>query len=146
MFEVVSNEKRKNKGVEIKLPARATQKACAYDIFSPVNVTIPVGCSAMIWTDVKVKLDDRQVCLLNVRSSMGKIPVMLANTQGWVDADYYGNEGNDGNIGLNLLNLGKKPYEIKAGDRIGQAMIVNFCTFDDDVDKVREGGFGSTGV
>ena len=146
MFEVVSESKRKNKQVAIKLPQRATKSACAYDIFSPVNVTIPVGCSTMIWTDVKVGLKDNQVCLLNVRSSMGKVPIMLANTQGWVDADYYGNEGNDGNIGLNLYNLGRKPYEIKVGDRIGQAMIVNFCTFDDEVETVREGGFGSTGV
>lgn len=146
MFEVVVDEKRKHNGVDIKLPQRATKSACAYDIFSPINITIPVGCSAMIWTDIKVELRGNQVCLLNVRSSMGKVPIMLANTQGWVDADYYNNEGNDGNIGLNLYNLGRKPYEIKAGDRIGQAMIVNFCTFDDEVETVRSGGFGSTGA
>lgn len=146
MFEAVSNSKRKNKGIEIKLPRRATKSACAYDIFSPINITIPVGCSAMIWTDVKVGLKDNQVCILNVRSSMGKVPIMLANTQGWVDADYYNNEGNEGNIGLNLFNLGKKPYEIKVGDRIAQAMIVKFDTFDDNVETVRDGGFGSTGA
>ena len=146
MFEVVKWEKREHKGAMIRLPQRATKSACAYDIYSPCNISIPVGCSAMVWTDIKVKLKDDQVCLLNVRSSMGKFPIMLANTQGWIDADYYGNEGNDGNIGLNLLNISKKPYEIKEGDRIGQAMIVKFCTFDDNVDTVRSGGFGSTGT
>ena len=146
MFEVVSESKRKNKQVAIKLPQRATKSACAYDIYAPVSRTIPVGCSAMIWTDVKVKLADNQVCILNVRSSMGKNNIMLANTQGWVDADYYNNEGNEGNIGLNLFNFGKCPYEIKARDRIAQAMIVKFYTFDDNVETVRDGGFGSTGV
>ena len=105
MFEVVESKYRENKQVTIHQPERGTQKACAYDIFSPCSCIIPVGCYRMIWTDVKVKLEDDQVCLLNVRSSMGKHQIMLANTQGWIDADYYGNAANDGNIGVNLYNF-----------------------------------------
>lgn len=146
MFEVVKWEKREHKDAMIKLPQRATKSACAYDIYSPCSVSIPVGKACQIWTDVKVKLEDNQVCILNVRSSMGKHFIFLANTQGWVDADYYGSSSNDGNIGLTLFNLGNKPYEIKEGDRIAQAMIVRFDTFNDTVDTVRTGGHGSTGV
>ena len=144
-FEVVNDEFRKNPEIEIKLPTRATEHSAAYDFYSPVNVTIQPNEMAMIWTDVKASMYYDNVLLLNVRSSMGKYPIMIANTQGWIDSDYYSNVDNDGNIGIRLLNLGKTPYEIKIGDRIGQGMFVKFGTVKNDNAKgVRAGGFGST--
>ena len=144
-FEVVKDEFRKNPEVEIKLPTRATEHSAAYDFYSPVNVTIQPNEMAMIWTDVKASMYYDNVLLLNVRSSMGKHPIMIANTQGWIDSDYYSNVDNDGNIGIRLLNLGKTPYEIKIGDRIAQGMFVKFGTVKNDNAKgVRAGGFGST--
>ena len=101
--------------------------------------------SVMIWTDVKAYFPADEVLLINVRSSMGKQPVMLANTQGWIDADYYGNPDNDGNIGLRLFNLGQSEYIIKRGDRIGQGMFVKTLRADQgDSAAKRLGGFGST--
>ena len=144
-FEVVKDELRKNPEVEIQLPTRATEHSAAYDFYSPVNVTIQPNEMAMIWTDVKASMYYDNVLLLNVRSSMGKYPIMIANTQGWIDSDYYSNVDNDGNIGIRLLNLGKTPYEIKIGDRIAQGMFVKFGTVkNDDAKGVRSGGFGST--
>lgn len=144
-FEVVKDEFRKNPDVEIKLPTRATEHSAAYDFYSPVNITIQPNEMAMIWTDVKASMYYDNVLLLNVRSSMGKHPIMIANTQGWIDSDYYSNVDNDGNIGIRLLNLGKTPYEIKIGDRIVQGMFVKFGTVkNDDAKGVRAGGFGST--
>ena len=144
-FEVVKDEFRKNPEVEIKLPTRATEHSAAYDFYSPVNVTINPNEMAMIWTDIKSSMYYDNVLLLNVRSSMGKYPIMIANTQGWIDSDYYSNVDNDGNIGIRLLNLGKTPYEIKIGDRIAQGMFVKFGTVKNDNAKgVRAGGFGST--
>lgn len=144
-FEVVKDEFRKNSKVEIQLPTRATEHSAAYDFYSPVNVTIQPNEMTMIWTDVKASMYYDNVLLLNVRSSMGKYPIMIANTQGWIDSDYYSNVDNDGNIGIRLLNLGKTPYEIKIGDRIAQGMFVKFGTVkNDDAKGVRAGGFGST--
>jgi len=146
-FEVVSPNFRKNPGVEIKLPERATRNSAGYDIFSPVDATIMPEENVMIWTDVKVSMFYDNVLLINVRSSMGKHPVMLSNTQGWVDSDYYSNPDNDGNIGVRLFNMGTEPYVIKAGDRIAQAMFTKYMiTIDDTANSVRTGGFGSTGV
>ena len=55
------------------------------------------------------------------------------------------NADNDGNIGFRLLNLGKTPYEIKVGDRIGQGIFVKYTLVKDDNAKgSRTGGFGST--
>ena len=145
-FEVVRDEHRKNPGVEIKLPKRATKHSVAYDFYSPISVTIQPGEKAFIWTDVKAHMYYDNALLINVRSSMGKQPIMISNTQGWIESDYCDNPDNDGNIGFNLLNLGNTPYEITAGDRRGQGMFVKyFITNDDDVHNERNGGYGSTG-
>ena len=144
-FEVVKDEFRKNKG-EIKLPTRATEHSAGYDFYSPVDVTIQPHEMSMIWTDIKAHMYYNNALLIIPRSSMGKQPVMIANTVGLIDNDYYGNESNDGNIGIRLLNLGDTPYEIKIGDRIGQGIFIKYCSVkDDNVTTKREGGFGSSG-
>ena len=144
-FEVVNDKHRKNVG-EITLPTRATKSSIAYDFYSPVAVTIPPMQSVMIWTDVKAKFNPDEALLINVRSSMGKQPIMIANTQGWIESDYFSNPDNDGNIGIRLFNLGTEPYIIKAGDRIAQGMFIKYLTADNgNTDNTRQGGFGSSG-
>ena len=145
-FEVVKNEYRKNPDVEIQLPVRATKNSIAYDFYSPVDITIQPNKSEMFWTDVKAIFETNEALLINVRSSMGKQPVMIANTQGWIESDYANNPDNDGNIGFRLFNLGETPYKIHVGDRIGQGMFINYLTTDNDnTTTSRVGGFGSSG-
>jgi dUTP pyrophosphatase len=144
-FEVVKDEFRKNEG-EIKLPTRASEHSAAYDFYSPIDITIPPHEAVMIWSDIKAHMYFDNVLITNVRSSMGKQPIMISNTQGWIDSDYFSNESNDGNIGFRLLNLGDTPYEIKIGDRIAQGMFVKYGTVKDDTTTTqRSGGFGSSG-
>ena len=143
-FEVVKNEFRKNEG-EIKLPTRASRHSAGYDFYSPVDAIIQPNEAVMIWTDVRAHMYYDNALLIIPRSSMGKHPVMIANTVGLIDSDYYGNESTDGNIGFRLLNLGTTPYEIKAGDRIGQGIFIKYGTIkDDDTTETRTGGFGSS--
>lgn len=143
-FEVVRDDCRKNSG-DIKLPTRATEYSAGYDFYSPVDITIEPQKSVMIWTDVKAHMYYDNALIIIPRSSMGKQPIMIANTVGLIDNDYYGNEDNDGNIGFRLLNLGKTPYEIKAGDRIGQGIFIKYGTVkNDNTISKRSGGFGST--
>lgn len=144
-FEFVSKSNTKSNGVT-KLPRKATANSAAYDFYSPVSVDILPGEKALIWTDIKSYMKDKEVLIINVRSSAGKHPVMLANTQGWIDADYYNNMENEGNIAINILNIGKKPFHIKEGDRIAQGMFVRRMDADDgDSDVLRKGGHGSSG-
>ena len=144
-FEVVSDKFRKNKG-KIILPTRATKSSIAYDFYSPVTITISPMQSVMIWTDIKAKFNTDEALLINVRSSMGKHPIMIANTQGWIESDYYSNPENDGNIGIRLFNLGTEPYIIKTGDRIAQGMFIKYLEADNgNTDTERQGGFGSSG-
>lgn len=145
-FEVVSDKHRKN-NVDIKLPTRATKNSIGYDFYSPIAVDIEPMHSQMIWTDVKAIFNSDEALLINVRSSMGKQPVMISNTQGWIDSDYANNPDNDGNIGFRLFNLGDTIYTVHVGDRIGQGMFIKYLTTDDDNEtSTRNGGFGSTGV
>lgn len=145
-FAIVGDAFRQHPDIDIQLPVRGTKNACAYDFFAPEDIKILPMESKMIWTDVKATMEENEVLVLNVRSSMGKYPVMIANTQGWVDSDYFENPWNDGNIGIRLFNLGKETYYIKKGDKIGQGMFLNFLVSNNgNVDTERVGGFGSTG-
>ena len=145
-FEVVSDKHRKN-NVDIKLPTRATKNSIGYDFYSPIAVDIEPMHSQMIWTDIKAIFNSDEALIINVRSSMGKQPVMIANTQGWIESDYANNPDNDGNIGFRLFNLGDTIYTVNVGDRIGQGMFIKYLTTDDDnATSTRNGGFGSTGV
>ena len=145
-FEVVSDKYRKN-NVDIKLPTRATKNSIGYDFYSPIAVDIEPMHSQMIWTDIKAIFNSDEALIINVRSSMGKQPVMIANTQGWIESDYANNPDNDGNIGFRLFNLGDTIYTVRVGDRIGQGMFIKYLTTDDDnATSTRNGGFGSTGV
>ena len=145
-FEIVKDEFRKHSDKHIKMPIRATKYSAGYDFYSPVDVVIQPNEMQMIWTDVKSCFNTDEVLLLCVTSGMGKKGIMLANTLGVIDCDYYSNEGNDGNLGFRLYNFSKEPYEIKAGDKIGQGIFTKFLTVDneDEITNVRVGGFGST--
>lgn len=146
-FEIVPDNNREYPDADIILPARGTKHSACYDIYSPVSLTIPPHAIGHLATDVRAYMQDDEVLMIYPRSSMGKVPMMLANTTGVVDADYYDNESNGGNILVKLHNLSSREYEIKAGDRIAQAMFVNYLVADNgNTDTVRTGGVGSTGV
>ncbi len=134
------------KEVDGKLPARSTKHSAGYDFFAPFDFTVaPHSTTKLHFTDVKVRLDSDSVLLLFPRSSLGCKGIMLANTVGVIDADYYGNPKNDGNIGFMMVNKSDEPVEIKKGDKFMQGIILKYgITDDDNVSTEREGGFGST--
>lgn len=86
-FEVVKDSMRKTKG-EIILPKRATKHSAGYDFYLPEDVTIPAhGTSKMIPTDVKAYMQENEVLMLYVRSSIGiKKGLVLSNGTGIIDA------------------------------------------------------------
>ena len=142
-FEVVIDSKRKTDG-EITLPTRGSSRAMAYDFYANNDYTVAPNEVVKVWTDVKAYMNENECLIINVRSSMGG-KFMLANTSGWIDADYYSNEGNDGNIGVFLKNISNETQVINKGDRIAQGAFFNFLVADNgNTDNVRVGGFGST--
>lgn len=103
--------------------------------------------SAIIPTNVKASMPDDEVLMLYIRSSIGiKHHVTLANGTGIIDADYFSNPDNDGNIGICLQNNSDEIVSFKKGERIMQGIFVKYAVCDsDDTNEVRKGGFGSTG-
>ena len=76
---------------------------------------------------------------------MGKRCIMLANTQGWIDSDYYNNPDNEGEIGLLFYNFGEEKWVVNKNDRIAQCAFIEFKTAEgDNAAAERKGGFGST--
>jgi len=145
-FEVVSDSFRKHKDVEIKLPIRATKTSAGYDFNSPISITIQPKSKEVIFTDVKSYMQEGEVLILDVRSSIGiKKGLMLANTIGIVDQDYFSNKDNDGNIGICLYNMTDKPVHIEQFERIAQGIFIPFLVSDNgNTDEERTGGIGST--
>lgn len=102
----------------------------------------------MIHTGVKASMQDDEVLYLYNRSSNPKkLGLILANSVGVIDADYFGNVDNDGEIMFAYFNF--KPYatKIKVGDRIGQGVFTK-CLRPEYGLRVKEaervGGVGST--
>lgn len=142
-FEIVRDDMRKTFG-DVQLPTRGTSRAMAYDFYANATYTVEPNSIVKIWTDVKAYMQDNECLILNVRSSMGG-KFMLANTSGWIDADYFSNESNDGNIGVFLKNISDEPLVINKGDRIAQGAFFNFLVADNgNTDVIRTGGFGSS--
>ena len=100
----------------------------------------------LVSTGIKCKLDDNQYLEVTVRSSTPlKYWLICANGQGIIDADYYQNPSNDGEIFLQLFNLLPTDILLRKGDKIGQGIIKTYGITEDDIaDKDRKGGFGST--
>lgn len=100
----------------------------------------------LVSTGMKCKLDPGTYLELSVRSSTPlKHWIVLANGVGIIDADYYNNPDNEGEIFFQLINL--SPYDIllKKGEKIGQGIIKQYLTTEDDAATGdRLGGFGST--
>ena len=100
----------------------------------------------LVSTGMKCKLDPGSYLQLSVRSSSPlKYWLMMANGIGVIDADYYNNSDNEGEIFFQIYNLSPFNIQIKKGEAIGQAIILPYGVTEDDVVMgERTGGFGST--
>ena len=102
----------------------------------------------LVPTGMKCKLEPGTYLELSVRSSTPlKYWLVLANSVGIIDADYYNNPDNEGEIFFQMIIL--SPYNIilRKGDIIGQGIIKPYLTTEDDnASGQRTGGFGSTSV
>ena len=164
-FEVVKGWEDKN----INLPKRSTKASYAYDIEAAEDFVIPsiwkslftdnvfkkpseresLFKPSLVPTGVKVKMNEDEVFKIYVRSSSSiKKCLIMPNSVGLIDADYFGNPNNDGHIMIPLWNFGIFDYHVKKGERIAQGAFQKFLTTTDENKEYlvsRIGGFGSTG-
>ena len=125
-----------------------TAKRIPYDLNTLKTVTKQTGFKpTLVPTGVKCKLDPDEYLQISVRSSTPLNNwIILANGIGIIDADYYSNESNDGEIFFQVINLSPVDIILEPGDKIGQGIIQKYViTEDDAASGTRTGGFGSTG-
>ena len=145
-FEIAKGFEDKN----IKLPVRKTKYSAGYDVECAEDTIVPSFKKGMnptlIPTGIKAYMGDDEVLYLYNRSSNPKKKgLILANSVGVVDKDYYGNPDNDGHIMFAFFNIKDEDITIKKGEAIGQAIFSKYLVTDDDqADGKRQGGFGST--
>ena len=135
---------------KINLPKRSTKYAAGYDVEAAEDTIIPAfkpGVKpTLIPTGLKAYMqDDEMLCLYNRSSNPKKKGLVLANSVGIVDKDYYGNADNDGHIMYAMWNFKDEDIKVEKGERIGQAIFQKYLIADNDnADAERTGGFGST--
>ena len=145
-FEIAKGFEDKN----INLPERKTKFSAGYDVEAAEDIIIPSFKKGIKPTLVKTGIksymkDNEYLMLVNRSSNPGKRGLILANSVGIIDKDYYGNPDNDGHIMFAFFNIKDEDIEIKKGDCIGQAIFMPFLMADGDNAKgKRMSGFGST--
>ena len=134
----------------INLPVRKTKFSAGYDFEAAEDCVVPAFkpgiAPTLIKTGIKAYMQpDEMLCLYNRSSNPKKKGLILANSVGIVDKDYYGNPDNDGHIMFAFFNIKDEDIEIKKGDAIGQGIFQKYYSVDNDnAQGERLGGFGST--
>ena len=137
---------------DITLPLRATSGSAGYDFYAPFDIVLEPGETAKIPTGIRSRMDEGWVLMIFPRSGLGfKYRLMLDNTVGIIDSDYYYSD-NEGHIIIKITNCSKtsqsdgKTLNIMAGQGFAQGVFLPFgITIDDEAYAIRNGGMGSTG-
>jgi dUTP pyrophosphatase len=132
-----------------EIPHYASSHAAGADVRAYLEnpVILNPGESALIPTGLRVAIPEGYEIQVRPRSGLAlKEQVTVLNTPGTIDADYRGE------IGIILINHGKKPFTVTTGMRIAQlivAPVVKALFVDSSaltLTKRGEGGFGHTGA
>lgn len=103
------------------------------------------GVPALVGTGLAIELPSGFEAQIRPRSGLAsKHAITIPNAPGTIDPGYRGE------IRVALLNLGRAPFEIHAGDRIAQMIVARYEAVEweegDLADSARgAGGFGSSG-
>ena len=145
-FEIAKGWENK----EINLPVRKTKYSAGYDVEAAEDVIIPSFKKGMkptlIKTGIKAYMQNNEyLMLVNRSSNPGKRGLVMANSVGIIDKDYYGNPDNDGHFMFAFYNMKEEEKKKKKGDCIGQAIFMPYLLADEDKSSgERLSGFGST--
>lgn len=162
-FEVCKGFEEK----DITLPIRKTKHSVAYDLEAAEDTVIPsiwktvftnmgkylkgekefdAFKPTLVKTGLKAYFNEDEALFLATKSSYPfKKGLMLANSIGIIESDYYENQDNDGHIMFAYYNFLPVDVTLKKHEPAGQAFFQKFLVADDDeATGIRAGGFGST--
>lgn len=127
-----------------KLPVRAHEGDAGLDLCALKGTTIGAGERGVVGTGIAIAVPPGHVGLIMDRSGLAAKQGMT-NLGGVIDAGYRGEWK------VIMLNTSDKPYEVAAGERIAQILVVpialpDVCEVSELDDTMRgDGHFGSTG-
>ena len=133
---------------DIELPIYKTPGSSGMDLVAYIKnkITINSGRTAIISTGIAVAIPKNYEIQIRPRSGLAaKKGISVLNTPGTIDSDYRGE------IKIILINLSKKSFVVKSGDRIAQMILCPVAK--GRLKEVKnlpktvrgKGGFGSTG-
>ncbi|MCK5595113.1 dUTP diphosphatase [bacterium] len=134
---------------DLSLPKYMTEYASGMDLAAAVeeDTILKPGEIKLVPTGVQIAIPSGYEGQVRPRSGLAlKHGISIVNSPGTIDADYRGE------VGVILVNLGKKDFLIHRGDRIAQLIINKVARADlVYVDKLTQtsrnaGGFGHTGL
>jgi dUTP pyrophosphatase len=134
---------------EDNIPLYATEDSAGADVRAHLQheIVLPPGQSALIPTGIRAAIPSGYELQIRPRSGLAlKEQITILNTPGTIDADYRGE------IGVILINHGKKEFIVKPGMRIAQFILApvihaHFTPVVQLAETVRgAGGFGHTGT
>ena len=133
---------------KIKLPVYKTSGSSGMDLVAYIKKKITINPSkiAIVPTGIAVAIPKNYEIQIRPRSGLAaKKGISVLNTPGTIDSDYRGE------IKIILINLSKKSFVVKSGDRIAQMILCPVAK--GKLQEVKnlpktvrgKGGFGSTG-
>ena len=132
----------------IKLPVYKTSGSSGMDLIANIQNKIAIypGRTVLIPSGIAVAIPKNYEIQIRPRSGLAaKKGITVLNTPGTIDSDYRGE------IKVILINLSKKTFMIKSGDRVAQMILCPVAK--GKLQEVKnlpktirgKGGFGSTG-
>jgi dUTP pyrophosphatase len=115
------------------------------DLRAVESVTLEPGIPRLVPTGLTIELPSGYEAQVRPRSGLAlKHAITMPNTPGTIDPGYRGE------VRVILLNLGREPYTVHAGDRIAQMVVARYEAVEwveGDLADSRRGanGFGSSG-
>lgn len=131
------------------MPAYASEGASGMDIRACVEapVLLQPGETRLIPTGLTVSVPQGYEAQMRPRSGLAlHHGIGMLNAPGTIDSDYRGE------VGVILVNWGRKPFQISRGDRIAQMVLSKVYRAEwrevEDLDETPRGmgGFGHSGV
>ncbi len=115
------------------------------DLCSVEDSVLEPGVPRLVPTGLTIEIPSGYEAQVRPRSGLAlKHAITMPNAPGTIDPGYRGE------VRVILLNLGREPYAVRAGDRIAQMIVTKYEAVDwaeeDLAESVRgAGGFGSSG-
>lgn len=140
---------RPDSDADIPMPRYMTPRAAGLDLCAAIkeDIVLAKGAFRLIPTGFAIALPAGFEAQIRPRSGLAvKHGIGLINSPGTIDADYRGE------IMIAVINLGKKSYRFRRGDRIAQMVVHKVYQASlKVVEKLDEterntGGFGHTGT